>query len=184
MVTYFFEYLGGYYRWVRLGDWHSDKNITMFGDRTNWLDINNYGYAVDSNSYILASMTSIAEFPTLVESVFLTKKLNKEGIYAVRFFIRGKPWIVTVDDEVLLTSNQNNFLGIRSWQHRYAQLGDDNSAWGAILEKAWAKVKGSYRTSYDGGFMTNGIRALVGSPVFTFPLNPWKDLMITEDLSW
>ena len=37
--------------------------------------------------------------------------------------------------------------------------------WGPILEKAWAKVRGSY-TNADGGFTENGLRALTGSPVF------------------
>ena len=49
----------------------------------------------------------------------------------------------------------------------YAQLGDDNSIWGAILEKAWAKVKGSYEASSDG-VMSNGLRALTGAPVFNY----------------
>jgi len=56
--------------------------------------------------YIEASLASIAEFPTLVSNVFVTSEKNNVGIYAFRFFIRGKPWIVTVDDYFLFyTSN-------------------------------------------------------------------------------
>jgi len=36
--------------------------------------------------------------------------------------------------------------------------------WLPILEKAWAKVKGSY-TNSEGGWMTEGMRALTGAPV-------------------
>jgi hypothetical protein len=36
-----------------------------------------------------------------------------------------------------------------------------------MLEKAWAKVKGTY-TMADGGFVENGLRSLVGCPVFTY----------------
>ena len=36
-----------------------------------------------------------------------------------------------------------------------------------MLEKAWAKVKGNYLMA-DGGFMENGIRSLIGSPVFHY----------------
>lgn len=50
----------------------------------------------------------------------------------------------------------------------YAQVGDDGSIWGAILEKAWAKVKGDYRASYQGGYMSNGLKALTGAPVYTY----------------
>jgi len=39
--------------------------------------------------------------------------------------------------------------------------------WMAILEKAWSKVKGSY-TNSEGGWMTEGIRALTGTPVEHF----------------
>jgi hypothetical protein len=39
--------------------------------------------------------------------------------------------------------------------------------WGPILEKAWAKVRGSYDNA-DGGFTENGLRALTGSPVFIY----------------
>ena len=36
-----------------------------------------------------------------------------------------------------------------------------------MLEKAWAKVKGTY-TMADGGFVENGLRALMGCPVFGY----------------
>lgn len=37
--------------------------------------------------------------------------------------------------------------------------------WGPIIEKAWAKVKGTYSNS-DFGYVVNGIRSLTGVPVF------------------
>ena len=39
--------------------------------------------------------------------------------------------------------------------------------WGALLEKAWAKVKGNY-DNIDGGFVNTGMRALAGVPVFSY----------------
>jgi len=39
--------------------------------------------------------------------------------------------------------------------------------WGTILEKAWAKVKGSYSGS-EGGWGSSGVRALIGAPVFDY----------------
>jgi hypothetical protein len=53
-----------------MGEWHMDKNVTMFGDDPDWLDINNYGYEFDWNAYILASASSLAEFPTRVRGIF------------------------------------------------------------------------------------------------------------------
>lgn len=112
--------------------------------------------------YIEASMGSIAEFPDLVKDIFVTKEKNDAGIYAFRFFIRGKPWIVTVDDTFLFYTDEN---GNRKPVH--ATLGKNNQMWGMLLEKAWAKLKGTYLHA-DGGMMENGIRALIGSPVVSY----------------
>ena len=51
--------------------------------------------------YIMAAIASMAtKFPNLVKEVFIND-YNDQGIYAVRFYIRGKPWIITIDDNML-----------------------------------------------------------------------------------
>ena len=47
------------------------------------------------------------------------------------------------------------------------KVADNNSMWAPILEKALAKVKGSYAQT-DGGFVVNGLRSTTGVPVFTY----------------
>jgi len=42
--------------------------------------------------------------------------------------------------------------------------------WAAVLEKAWAKVKGNYVIS-EFGFFENGINALTGTPVIRYATN-------------
>ena len=37
--------------------------------------------------------------------------------------------------------------------------------WSPVLEKAWAKVKGSYEIAGSGGLTSNGMRAILGIPV-------------------
>jgi hypothetical protein len=44
---------------------------------------------------------------------------------------------------------------------------DRNSAWAAILEKAWAKVRGNYIIA-DGGFPVNALHTLLGVPVYEY----------------
>ena len=39
--------------------------------------------------------------------------------------------------------------------------------WSTIIEKAWAKIAGSYENA-NGGFLENGLRSLSGAPVFTY----------------
>ena len=64
----------------------------------SWTEVNQ-GYI--GTCYILAAMASFAEFPDMVRSAFINTETNAEGIYNVRFYIRGKPWVVTVDDQML-----------------------------------------------------------------------------------
>ena len=81
----------------------------------------------------------------------------------MKFYIRGKPWVVTVDDQMLFW-HQSKYTD----ELVFAQPSQDgNSIWGAVLEKAWAKVKGNYVHS-EAGLMVNGIRALTGVPVYEY----------------
>lgn len=102
-------------------------------------------------------MGAISEFPHILKDVFITDTKNDVGIYKLRFFIRGKPWVVTIDDEILLWENSLNF----------ASVGENKNLWGPLVEKAFAKMKGNYATA-SGGFTVNGLRSLVGAPVFRF----------------
>ena len=106
-------------------------------------------------------MASIAEFPDLIKGVILEdEEMSQKGLYTLRFYIRGKPWLVTVDDIFL-------FQGVSEPKLYFSEVNHDNSMWSALIEKAWAKMKGTY-LSADTGFNVNGLRALTGAPVFTY----------------
>jgi len=55
------------------------------------------------NCYFLAAVGAAAEFPELLYDLFddRTEAKNDAGIYQVMFYIRGKPWVVDVDDQLL-----------------------------------------------------------------------------------
>ena len=55
--------------------------------------------------YIIAAMSAVAMNPTLLKDMFLTKEYNTAGIYGLKFYIRGKPWVVDVDDRFLFLQN-------------------------------------------------------------------------------
>jgi hypothetical protein len=88
---------------------------------------------------------------------------NPAGLYGVTFYIRGKPWVVTVDDNLLFykSAGGENLL--------YAKNNLDTAMWVPVLEKAWAKAKGSYE-QINGGYLQNGLKALTGVPVFSYSL--------------
>ena len=49
----------------------------------------------------MASAAAIGEWPSLVKTVFLTQNKNSAGIFAVRVFIRGKPYVISLDDNLM-----------------------------------------------------------------------------------
>lgn len=69
------------------------------------IDDVNQGQAGDC--YYIAGMASIAQKTTIWNDNVLTKEKNQAGIYAFKFYIRGKPWVVSIDS-TLLFQNQNN----------------------------------------------------------------------------
>ena len=95
----------------------------------------------EGSNYLFSAMSAVAERPDLIKAAFITQEKNAAGIIEVRFYIRGKPWVVTMDDRFL-------FMNPGSPKLKFAQQAKGNGAmWGPILEKAWAKVKGSYTNS-------------------------------------
>jgi hypothetical protein len=49
----------------------------------------------------MSAIATVAEQPDLIKSIFLTQTKNSAGIYGLRFYIRGKPWVISIDDQML-----------------------------------------------------------------------------------
>jgi len=58
--------------------------------------------------YIMSAASALGEFPKMVKDLFVIPDTNSVGIYAVKFYIRGKPWIVEIDDEFLFFGQWKN----------------------------------------------------------------------------
>jgi len=63
-------------------------------------------------------MGAISEFPELIKQIFVTQEVNDAGIYALRLFIRGKPWIITIDDEFAYEEDRKSL--------HFARVGSEN----------------------------------------------------------
>ena len=74
---------------------------------------------------------------------------NAASIFEVRFYIRGKLWVVSVDEYMLFCGTQPPLSFKFSKQSH-----DDLAIWGPVLEKAWAKVKGSCQFALLGDIHT------------------------------
>jgi hypothetical protein len=71
----------------------------------------------------------------------------------------------------------------------FAGIGDNKNLWAPIMEKAFAKIKGTYAAA-NGGFVPNGLRSLIGSPVFDYTsteqtyADTWTTMKAADDLSY
>lgn len=116
----------------------------------------------------MAGLAALATNPTLWNDNVLTKTKNEANIYAFKFYIRGKPWVVSVDSNLLFQNSNNPYLV-------FAQLDEAGIAvWGPLYEKAWAKVKGSIDLA-EGGYAETSLRAMTGAPVFRTALTTVSD---------
>lgn len=112
------------------------------------------------NCYFLSSIAAIAEFKERIENVFVEKSLSKNNQYQVKLIIQGKPKIVIVDDYIpcLKNSKKAAFTHCR---------GADNEIWVSLIEKAWAKINGSYAMTI-AGLPSEGMSTLTEAPTVTY----------------
>ena len=85
--------------------------------------------------------------------MFITQTANSAGIYLVRFFLNGQERPVIIDDYLpVYSSGQPAFAKCR-----------DGELWVSLLEKAWAKLHGSYARS-SGHLPSRAATHIMGVP--------------------
>jgi hypothetical protein len=100
--------------------------------------------------YLLGALASVATVDGLLKKLFIEYD-EKLGIYAIRFF-KNCEWIyVIVDDYVALNRN-----GTMLFAHC-----QDDETWVPLMEKAYAKLHGSFE-SVVGGYEQNALEDLTG----------------------
>ena len=114
------------------------------------------------NCWFLSAASSLAEVPGRLENIFLNNdnELNAAGIYGFNFYTLGVKHTVIVDDWLPLKGDEGNYKTI------FAKVGRDDSLWGALLEKAFAKHHGNYQ-HLSGGSPGAAARTLLGGPFET-----------------
>lgn len=136
------------FKWKRASELFNP--IYVFEDGVEPNDINQ-GQLGDC--YFLAALSSLAEFPDRVKALFVTKTVNEAGIYLVNFFLNGQETPIVVDEHLPVGANGKPcFATCR-----------DNELWVSLLEKAWAKLHGSYART-EGGLPCFAASHLMGVP--------------------
>uniref|UniRef100_A0A3B3TZ69 Calpain 6 n=2 Tax=Poecilia latipinna TaxID=48699 RepID=A0A3B3TZ69_9TELE len=149
--------------WKRPGEICENPRLFVEGVSSHDLNQGSMG-----NCWMVAACASLALRPKLWEKVIPDWKeqewdSNYGGIFHFRFWIFGQ-WTDVVIDDRLPTING---------QLIYCQSKQNNEFWSALLEKAYAKLFGSYQ-SLDGGNATDAVVDFTGAVAETIDLKPYR----------
>mmetsp|Transcript_34889 Transcript_34889/g.31411 ORF Transcript_34889/g.31411 Transcript_34889/m.31411 type:complete len:238 (-) Transcript_34889:869-1582(-) len=126
------------------------KEIKLF----DGIDPNDISQGCLGVCYFLATLSATAEFPARLIRCFITRVANPYGIYSVRFFVKGIPTEVIVDDYVPCYENSHEPLFSKP---------KGKELWVLMLEKAFCKLYGSY-TKTESGHPDKAMEYLHGCP--------------------
>jgi len=139
--------------WVRLGSL-ADGGMTLFN---NILPCDIHQGKL-GNCWFLAAAASVASYPEWVKQIFgKSPSIRKDGKYTVRLWHPGKEafQFITVSDHVPAIEEDGKMLPL------FASPTADNEIWPCVLEKAFAKMSGSYAAT-EGGWTAWGLTYLCG----------------------
>ena len=124
-------------------------NLQVFDESIDPKDIKQ---GLLGDCYFLSVLSVLAEHPHMIRNLFVNDKANDFGIYGVKFCKNGEWKEVVVDDKFPCFQGEPAFSKAQ---------GDE--LWVLIMEKAWAKIHGSYER-IEAGFAENVLRDLTGAP--------------------
>lgn len=148
------------YTWRRVSEIYDNPQLFVQG--SDPADINQ-GQLGDC--YFLAVLSSLCSDSEDIANLFVTKKINAAGCYMVRFFINGVETFITVDD--YLPCSKPSCLPAFATSKK-------SEFWVSILEKAWAKLHGSY-AAVAGGAPDLAFNQITGCPAESITHEKVKD---------
>lgn len=108
--------------------------------------------------WLMSSLCALTERHELIQKIFCTKDYSNNGIYRLQLCKNGEWQYVTIDDYI--PCNEETNKPVFSQNH-------DSELWVLLLEKAYAKLHGSYM-SLKGGFAEEAFIDVTGWPAFTY----------------
>lgn len=140
------------FQWARAVDILGEEEFSLF----NEIAPQNMIHGQLENAYFLCALSALAERPALIRRLFDAEKPNQEGLYAVWLNINGNWRQIVVDDffPIEIHGNACEFAFSRT---------QEDEIWPLVLEKAYAKVFGSYDIIAAGNLM-HTLRDLTGAP--------------------
>lgn len=128
----------------------ANKKPEIFFDK---IEPNDIKQGALGNCWFLSALSSLAERPSLVRRLFVTTTVNQFGIYRVKLCINGEWIYITLDD----------FFPCYPMGSPIFSAAHGNELWVLLLEKAYAKTKGSY-FALRSGLSSEAMIDLTGCP--------------------
>ena len=128
--------------------------------------------------YFLSAISSIAEFEHRIKRLFINDKPNREGVYGVKLFDCGEWKDIIIDDYFPCDPEADNLPAFT--------LGNSEEIWVMILEKAWAKIHGSYENIEAGG-CKEVLNDFTGAPCETIKTGDpklWPAILTSNNNKW
>ncbi|MCQ2816011.1 MAG: C2 family cysteine protease [archaeon] len=138
--------------WERPEDIFKVKDYKVFEDNLKEDDSNNEIEVDDiikgsylSDEYFLSAVAALCPYPDFIKKLFYKKDKTSNDAYGVYLLINGEWKLVVLDDYLPTIKNKANV------NHLCFTSARGNELWVPLLEKAWAKVNGSYINIGTGG---------------------------------
>lgn len=117
------------------------------------------------NCYFLCALACLSEFPEVIKDCYAAPQCPALGIYRVRMCKNGWWQVCTVDD--LLPTQRNVPVYAKNRE-------EPNELWVSMIEKAYAKLHGSY-AAIKAGDPAMALSDMVGGPYLKFKEHPdWE----------
>ena len=108
-----------------------------------------------ADCYFMSCLAALAEIEGRVESLFNTKEVNAAGIYSINLYVNGRKQEVIVDEYI--PCDPANGLPA------FGYSADSGEIWAMLIEKAWAKLHGTYCMIRKGSALS-ALPHMTGAP--------------------
>ena len=120
---------------------------------------------------MLAAISALAENPKRIKDILVTHETNYAGCYGVKLFVNGFRKTIWVDDQFPFDDRPEKDV----WA--MGHISKEWEIWVNLIEKAYAKVLGSYE-AMEGGKPYQAFNLLTGFPSDCL----WHDDYNVDDL--
>mmetsp|Transcript_54236 Transcript_54236/g.117263 ORF Transcript_54236/g.117263 Transcript_54236/m.117263 type:complete len:609 (+) Transcript_54236:56-1882(+) len=130
--------------------------------------------------WLLAAMATVSEHHGAISRLFVTREIDPAGKYELRIFDpQEERWrIITVDDYLPCKRDPRSKDGVARGRDGYPEVlyakPHDREVWAVILEKAIAKLCGSYQ-AIEAGITEWGIMCLTGGKAWRYEAKKAQD---------